>query len=86
MGFIVLYQIKNVGKYLNVMVPYGRMGLTNYEMRSVIGSILFSIWGFGSIFGSWGTTEVFALGLVLYAAQIVVSKYWLKYHLYRPLE
>lgn len=86
MGFIVLYQIKSIGKCLDVMTPYGRMGLTNYEIQSVIGAIIFSMWGFGSIFGSWGPTGIFALGLTLYAAQIIISKYWLKYHLFGPFE
>lgn len=86
MGFIVLYQIKSIGKYLEVITPYGRMGLTNYEMQGVLGAFIFSMWGWGSVFGSWGTTEVFALGLVVYAMQIVFSRYWLKYFLYGPLE
>lgn len=86
MGFIVLYQIKSIGKRLDVMTPYGRMGLTNYEMQSVIGTIIFSMWGFGPTFGSWGTTAIFALGLALYATQIIISKYWLKFYLFGPLE
>lgn len=86
MGFISLYQVKSIGKCLDVITPYGRMGLTNYEMQNVMGAVIFSMWGFGHIFGSLGTTEIFALGLGLYAAQVVVSRYWLKYNLYGPLE
>lgn len=86
MGFITLYQIKNIGKCLNVISPYGRMGLTNYETQGVIGCLIFSAWGFGSTFGHWGVTELFTLGLVIYALQVVASKYWLKYYLYGPLE
>lgn len=85
-GFVVLYQIKSISRFLDVMTPYGRMGLTNYEMQNVIGATVFSMWGFGSIFGNWGPTEIFVLGLILYAAQVVISRYWLKYHLYGPLE
>ncbi len=86
MGFITLYQIKGVRKYLSTITPYGRMGLTNYEMQGVIGAILFSAWGFGAIFGKWGATELFFLGIVIYILQAVFSKYWLKYFLYGPLE
>ncbi|WP_165021144.1 DUF418 domain-containing protein [Dysgonomonas sp. ZJ279] len=86
LGFIVLYQIKSIGKYLNVLTPYGRMGLTNYEMQGILGAFIFSAWGFGAIFGTWGTTEVFALGLVVYAIQIIISHYWLKKFRYGPLE
>lgn len=85
-GFILLYQVESIGKHLDVLSPYGRMGLTNYEIQSVLGSFFFSMWGLGAIFGSWGPTEVFLLGLLVYAAQIIFSKYWLKYCLYGPLE
>jgi uncharacterized protein len=86
MGFIILYQINNIGKHLDVITPYGRMGLTNYEMQNVIGCFLFSLWAFGSFFGRLGTTELFILGLVVYTLQIIFSKYWMKYYLYGPLE
>lgn len=86
MGFIVLYQIKRVGNCLDVLTPYGRMGLTNYEMQNVVGAVLFSMWGLGSIFGSWGPSAIFALGLAVYATQVMISRYWLKFHLYGPLE
>ncbi len=86
MGFIILYGIKGVGNVLNVLVPYGRMGLTNYEMQGVLGSLIFSMWAFGSVFGNWSSTELFLLGLAVYATQLVISKYWLKYFLYGPLE
>lgn len=86
MGFIILYQIKGIGKYLDVISPYGRMGLTNYEMQNVIGCFLFSLWAFGSFFGRLGTTELFLLGLVVYSLQIIFSRYWMKYYLYGPLE
>jgi len=86
MGFTILYQTKMIGKYLDRLSPYGRMGLTNYIMQGLIGCLLFSMWAFSSTFGGWGPTELFALGIVIYVTQIVFSKYWLKYFLYGPLE
>jgi uncharacterized protein len=86
MGFIILYQTKTVGKYLDVLSPYGRMGLTNYIMQGMIGSLLFSMWAFGSTFSGWHPTELFLLGIIIYVAQIIVSKYWLKHFIYGPLE
>ncbi|MDR1121273.1 MAG: DUF418 domain-containing protein [Dysgonamonadaceae bacterium] len=86
MGFILLYQVKGIGRCLKIMAPLGRMGLTSYEMQGLIGCFLFSAWAFGSTVGSWGTTEVFVLGLAVYTIQIIISKYWLKYFLYGPLE
>lgn len=86
LGFIILFQTGGIGKYLQVIIPYGRMGLTNYVAQSVVGGVLFSMWGLGAIFGSWGTTEVFALGWVVYVLQAIFSKYWLNDYLYGPLE
>lgn len=62
------------------------MGLTNYVAQSIVGGTMFSMWGLGAVFGSWGTTEVFVLGLAVYIIQAIFSKYWLKYFLYGPLE
>lgn len=86
MGFVILYQIGGVRKYLDMLTPYGRMGLTNYEMQNIIGAILFSAWGFGAFFGSKGITGLFALGLIIYTLQIIISKYWMKQFLYGPFE
>ncbi|GAB1359338.1 DUF418 domain-containing protein [Porphyromonadaceae bacterium] len=86
LGFIILCQAEGIGKYLNVIIPYGRMGLTNYVAQSIMGGVMFSMWGFGAFFGNWGITEVFVLGLLVYTIQGIFSNYWLKYFLYGPLE
>lgn len=85
-GFTLLYQVKNFNKYLDVFSPYGRMGLTNYEMQGIIGCFLFSMWAFGPFFQNWGPTELFLLGIVIYILQLLFSTYWLKRYLYGPLE
>lgn len=85
-GFMLLYQNRVVGKYLDVFSPYGRMGLTNYEMQGVIGCLLFSMWAWGSIFQTWGITELFLLGIGIYIVQLIFSTLWLKNYLYGPLE
>lgn len=86
LGFIILYQTRGIGKYLDMLSSYGRMGLTNYEVQGVVGAILFSMWGFGNIFGRWGSTQLFLFGLIIYAFQIIISNYWMKHFLYGPLE
>lgn len=85
-GFITLYQISGIRKYLNLLTPYGRMGLTNYEMQHIVGAILFSNWGFGSFFGRQGSTFLFVLALIIYAMQVIISSYWMRRFLYGPLE
>jgi len=86
MGFILLYQTRKFGKYLEVLSPYGRTALTNYIMQGVIGSLIFSLWAFGPTFGNWGASALFFFGIIIYIVQGVISKYWIKFYLYGPLE
>jgi hypothetical protein len=75
-----------VGKVLDVLAPYGRMGLTNYVSQSIIGACLFAMWGLGSTFRAWGYAELMIVGLGLYISQIIISTIWLRYFKYGPLE
>lgn len=86
MLFVVLYQLPIIRTCLDVLAPYGKMGLTNYVSQSIIGAILFASWAFGATFGTWSATETFLLGLGVYVAQIIFSALWLKYFKYGPLE
>ncbi len=86
MAFVILNNIPTIGKCLNVLAPYGRMGLTNYVSQSIIGACLFAMWAWGATFGAWGATELLLLGLGIYIAQIFVSAIWLRYFKYGPLE
>lgn len=86
LGFILLYQSAKFGKHLDVLAPYGRTGLTNYIMQGVLGCLIFSAWAFGSIFSGWGTAALFLLGIGIYIAQGIMSKYWLNVYLYGPFE
>lgn len=86
MGFILLYQSRKVGKYLNVLAPYGRTALTNYILQGLFGCLLFSSWAWGNTFSGWGAASLFFLGLIIYVLQIIFSRYWLRYFLYGPIE
>ena len=86
MASVILYNIPTIGKVLDVLAPYGRMGLTNYVSQSIIGACLFAMWGLGSTFGAWGYAELMIVGLGLYISQIIISTIWLRYFKYGPLE
>ena len=86
MAFVILYNIPSIGKALNILAPYGRMGLTNYVSQSIIGACLFAMWGFGATFGAWGATELMLLGVGLYIVQIIICSIWLRYFKFGPLE
>jgi uncharacterized protein len=86
MGFILLYQSKRIGQSLEALSPYGRTGLSNYIIQGILGCLLFSPWALGAIFSVWGAASLFFLGIIIYIVQAIMSKYWLKYFLYGPLE
>ena len=86
MAFIVLYQLKGVGKVLDWLAPYGRMGLTNYVCQNIIGACLFAMWAWGATFGPFQSAESLLLGLIIYLLQVVICKVWLNHFQYGPLE
>ena len=63
----------------------GRMTLSNYLAQSVIFSALFYGFGFG-LFGRLGSAVAALLGLVVFAAQLVTSDWWLERFRFGPAE
>jgi uncharacterized protein len=84
-GFVYLYELPKKQKLLSWFAPYGRMALTNYVFQSLIGTFLFFNWGMGYI-GKLRNIELLLVGLIILAAQMIISHYWLKKFRYGPLE
>jgi uncharacterized protein len=57
--------------------PLGRTAFTNYLLQSFIFGWIFYGYGLG-LFGTLGIAAVFVLGVVVYAAQVVLSSWWLQ--------
>ncbi|RFP10478.1 DUF418 domain-containing protein [Duganella sp. BJB488] len=72
-------------RVLHVFAPLGRMAFTNYIAQSLIFGYIFFGYGLGQ-FGRLGAAPVFLLGLVVYAAQMAASAWWLRHYRYGPLE
>lgn len=66
-------------------VPAGRMALTNYLMQTVLMSIFFYGWGLGQI-GKYGLAFVAPFSLILFAVQLVYSRWWLTHFRFGPVE
>ena len=84
-GMVVLMLHSNtVFSHIRILGPLGRMALTNYLTQSLICTIYF----YGYAMGQWGMPRgqqaVFVL--VLYAAQIAFSHWWLSKFHYGPME
>jgi uncharacterized protein len=69
---------------IRVLGPLGRMALTNYLTQSVIGTTFF----YGYAMGHWGMPRArqVLFVLVVYAAQIAFSHWWLSRFHYGPME
>ncbi len=84
-GFILIYLSKNGHRILSFFAPYGRMALTNYILQSILGTYLLFGWGLG-YFGKFGPSFLFSIAVLLILCQSIVSREWLKYFKYGPLE
>ena len=81
---IEAYRFRKVQQAMTPLVSYGRMGLTNYIVQSVIGVFIFS--GFGLDWSHLGVFLSVLVCLVYTGVQIVLSHYWLKNFRYGPME
>jgi len=70
---------------LQRLAPAGRMALTNYLMQSIICTLIFYGYGFG-LFGRVGAAVGMLLTLVIFAAQVAWSRWWLQRYRYGPAE
>lgn len=70
---------------LRVFAPLGRTALTNYLLQSVIGTLIFYNYGLG-FFGQAGPAMLLPLTIVIYALQVLASKWWLDRYRFGPVE
>jgi uncharacterized protein len=81
----LLFQRPETRRVLLVLAPAGRMALTTYLSQSVLGVVLF----YGIGFGLWqrlAPMTVYGIAFAIYAAQLVVSRLWMKRFAYGPVE
>ncbi|GAB3457685.1 DUF418 domain-containing protein [Massilia terrae] len=83
----VLYLSEFTGarNWLRHFTALGRMAFTNYIAQSLIFSLVFFGFGLG-LYGSLRPAPVFALGIGLYCVQVQMSKWWLRYYRFGPIE
>ena len=72
-------------KKLAPFAPVGQMALTNYLLQSVVFVLLFFGYGLGW-FGKVGPFVGLMLALLLFALQIVFSRWWLRHFRFGPVE
>lgn len=84
-GFVLLFQKSTYNKILSNLVPFGKMGLTNYILQSIAGSTLYYNYGFG-LYKHTGAFYGIFIGIALFFLNLAFCKWWLKTHRQGPLE
>lgn len=84
-GILALTQFPATTRWLCAFAPIGRMAFTNYLMQSAVFAFIFFGWGLGQ-FGRMNATPAFALGIAVFALQMLFSTWWLRRYRYGPVE
>lgn len=84
-GFVMLYQRPAWQRPLSVLAPVGRMALSHYLAQTLIGIALFYGIGLG-IGPQYGLVGVALSCIVIFAAQIAISRWWLQRYRFGPVE
>ncbi len=86
-GLVTLYHGPIGGRLLAPFAWLGRMALTNYLAQSfVIAYVLFGVGPGLALAGKIGTTALLGIVVVVYAAQMAFSRWWLGRFAYGPME
>ena len=84
-GFTLLWFKSDGYKFQRMIIPYGRMTLTNYITQSIIGVTLY--YGFGlALYRITGATACLLIGIMLFVIQLAFSRWWLSKHKQGPFE
>ena len=84
-AIVLLWRLPTWRPRLAPLAPVGRMALTNYLTHSLIYLLLFYGYGF-ALLGRVGATFCLALSVAIFAAQIILSTWWLRRFRFGPVE
>ena len=82
---LLLVQLPVTGRALGAFDPLGRMAFTNYVMQSLVFGWIFFGYGLG-LFGRLGAAPALTIGVGVFAAQMLLSAWWLARFRFGPLE
>lgn len=84
-GLVLLMQTRRGHALEGLLAPAGRMALTNYLLQSLVCAWLFLAYGLRWI-GTVGPLAATAIALAIFAAQLVLSRWWMRRFVYGPVE
>ena len=84
-GLALIFLNERRRRYLQPFAAVGRMALTDYLMQSVLCTLFFYHYTTG-LYGRVGPAVGLGITVVFFAAQVVLSNWWLKSHRFGPME
>lgn len=82
---MLLYRTPVWRRRLAPLAPLGRMALSNYLFQSLVGALLFTGYGLG-LYGRVGAALGVGLSLGIFALQLPLSDWWLRWFQFGPAE
>ncbi|QBJ96310.1 DUF418 domain-containing protein [Rhodococcus sp. ABRD24] len=82
---LLLFRSDRGRRIESALAPMGKIALTNYLMQSAVLGVLFTGYGFGLV-DRLAPATVVAVVAVVFTAQVVASRWWLRGHRYGPAE
>jgi uncharacterized protein len=84
-ALVALWQDPVWRERLRPLTAVGRMGFTNYILQSVVCTFIFYGWGLG-LYNHVGPARGAAIGVAIFAVQMLVSNWWVRRFHFGPLE
>jgi uncharacterized protein len=84
-SIVLLYRSGKVKRLFQLFQFTGRMAFTNYLSQSFIATTIFYSYGFG-LYGRFGPLAGVGIAVILFAAQVLFSRWWLQNYYMGPLE
>jgi uncharacterized protein len=75
----------NGSSFLRLFTSVGKTALTCYLVHTLAGIIIFYGFGF-QLVGKYGFTIVMIIAVLVFVAQVIISRIWLKYFRFGPME
>ncbi len=77
------YCTRHLSAVLALLIPYGKLSMTNYVTQGIVGSAIFYHWG---LYARMGITASVLLGVAIFLVQYAFCRFWVGRHNHGPLE
>ncbi|MDH6234572.1 uncharacterized protein M2281_005190 [Mesorhizobium soli] len=84
-AMLTMFDSSRIIRWRDYLASAGRMALSNYLMQSTVCALIFHGYGLGLI-GQLSLAETLVVAVVVFGAQLLASRWWLRRFSYGPVE